>query len=781
MTKQMILNVFSNISCLRSFSRLALWAFSLLFLYGCGAGGGGANSGSANISLTGVLIDGPIQGARVFLDINGNLIHDEGEPLSELTGDNGAFKLDISSLDTLQLASAMLVSDVPADARDADDAGKTLAEAGKQPFTMIAPASAFLDMQSGRVNISQSAVVSPLTTLVAGEILSNGLTLDEARVAVKSAQSLEGDPLDNFIASKDATTANIARATAVALGQARLSVANVVNTEGAVSARDQAVAIVQTVRDNLPAVLADLGLNDPVSNQPTVAELISNIEGTQGIGRKAAEQITSRVNGKPSLSQSGAASPPEFYDYVVVFKDTVGNSTRAAVLGDVANRGTVLFTYTRAVNGFAVRIPATASEAFLNAMANNPNVDYVEADAQMSTRQVVQNNPTWGLDRVDQRNLPLNASYSYNGAGAGVRVYVIDTGILASHVDFGGRVLTGYSAISDANGTIDCNGHGTHVAGTIGGAAYGVAKGASLVPVRVLDCAGSGALSGVIAGIDWAIGNAIGQRAVFNMSLGGGASTSLDSAVAKATSSGITVVAAAGNDNANACNYSPAREPSAITVGATTSTDARASYSNFGSCLDLFAPGSAIISTWYTSTTATNTLNGTSMATPHVAGLAALIRGSLLDATPTQVADLIKTSATPGKVSSAGSGSPNLLLYTLFSTSGGGTSPSTVNVSVASIMGSASLLRNGWQATVTISVKDASGSAVGGASVSGSFSAGGSSVSCITATNGSCSVRTGTLGKNVSQTTYTVSKITGTSISYDASNNAITSLTIRKP
>ena len=255
-----------------------------------------------------------------------------------------------------------------------------------------------------------------------------------------------------------------------------------------------------------------------------------------------------------------------------------------------------------------------------------------------------------------------------------MKAYIIDTGIRSTHSDFGGRATSGYDAI-DGGSADDCNGHGTHVAGTVGGTTYGVAKGVSLVAVRVLDCGGSGTTSGVIAGVNWVTSNhGAGQPAVANMSLGGGASSALDTAVSNSIADGVTYALAAGNSNANACNSSPARTPNAITVGATTSSDARASFSNYGTCVDIFAPGSSITSAWYTSNTATNTISGTSMASPHVAGAAAVYLEANPSATPAQVASALIAAATTGKVTSPGTGSPNRLLY-IAPPGGGGTNP----------------------------------------------------------------------------------------------------------
>ncbi|HLN76936.1 MAG TPA: S8 family peptidase [Nocardioidaceae bacterium] len=355
-------------------------------------------------------------------------------------------------------------------------------------------------------------------------------------------------------------------------------------------------------------------------------------------------------------------------EYIVVMKQ---NAPKQAV-GSAKDRarsegGKIHFTYTHTISGFSAHLPARALEA----MRNNPNVDYVEADQEIALSST-QSSPTWGLDRVDQRNLPLSSSYTYNATGSGVTAYIIDTGIRASHSDFGGRVASGYTAISDGNGTTDCNGHGTHVSGTVGGATYGIAKSVTLRPVRVLDCSGSGSDSGVIAGVDWVTGNKTGP-AVANMSLGGGVSSALDSAVQKSINAGVTYAVAAGNDSgADACNGSPSRVGAALTVGSSTSTDARSSFSNIGTCLDLFAPGSSITSDWYSSNTATNTISGTSMATPHVTGAAALYLQNNPSASAATVASAIVNGATSNVLSGVGTGSPNKLLYTPLD---GGTTP----------------------------------------------------------------------------------------------------------
>jgi subtilisin family serine protease len=360
-----------------------------------------------------------------------------------------------------------------------------------------------------------------------------------------------------------------------------------------------------------------------------------------------------------------SAAPGKAIDgqYIVVLNDGANPRAVAAVAGVTPKH-----VYEAALDGFS----ASLNQGQLNALQHNPNVKWIEQD-QVVTVSATQTGATWGLDRVDQRDLPLNGTYNYTPTGAGVRAYIIDTGINTGHSNFGGRASIAWDGIGDGNN--DCNGHGTHVAGTVGSATYGVAKGVTLVGVRVFGCGSSGSTSTIVAGINWVAANAI-KPAVANMSLGGPASSTTDAAVNGLINAGVIAVVAAGNENQNACNVSPARVANAITVGSTTSTDARSSFSNYGSCVDVFAPGSNILSTWIGSTSATSTISGTSMASPHVAGVAALYLQGNTTATQATVANAIISTSTLNKVTSAGTGSPNRLVYSLLS---GTTTPPPTN------------------------------------------------------------------------------------------------------
>ena len=401
----------------------------------------------------------------------------------------------------------------------------------------------------------------------------------------------------------------------------------------------------------------------------------------------ACQDATQPLTDSPALSQAAGAGAIHG-QYIVVFNDAVSDAPGLARSLSQAHGGTLLFTYEHAIKGFAAQLPAQA----VDALSRNPNVSYVEEDREAQLFGTQPSPPSWGLDRVDQRDTPLNLSYSYANGGAGVNLYVLDTGIRKTHSEFGGRaayVPNGANGdfVGDRQGrrkgAEDCHGHGTHVAGTAGGASYGMAKAVSIWSARVVDCRGSGSVSMAIAAVDWVTGNGL-KPAVVNMSLGYGNVQSLRTAVENSVTAGYNYAVAAGNGDffgtpQNACTESPAGAPNALTVGATSQSDSEASFSNYGACVDVLAPGVSITSAWYTADNATNTISGTSMATPHVAGAVALYLNENPAATPSQVAAGLTGNGTAGTInlhaSSLANGTPNLFLYTGFIT--GGTNPNT--------------------------------------------------------------------------------------------------------
>jgi len=429
------------------------------------------------------------------------------------------------------------------------------------------------------------------------------------------------------------------------------------------------------------------------------------------------------------LGQTSANALPG--QYIVLFRNDVADVPGLARQLAAASGGEVGYTYDSAIKGFSLKVPEAAGERVAAALSRNPNVELVEAD-QVATHTEVQTNATWGIDRIDQRALPLNGSYSYNALGSGVSAYVIDSGILFSHVDFGGRAERGVDYVGDGRNGSDCNGHGTHVAGTIGGSTWGVAKGVRLVSVRVFGCTGGASYSTIIKAVDWVTANGV-KPAVVNMSLGGGLSSTLNTAVTNSINAGFVYSISAGNSNADACKYSPASTPAAITVGSTMSNDGRSSFSNWGSCVDLFAPGSLITSAWTGSNTATKEISGTSMSAPHVAGVAALVLQNSPLSTPLAVRNAIVSGASQGVVTNSLTAN-NHLLYSLVAIGGGSTTLPSVTTAAISNIGTTTATTGGnvtdsGSATVTergvcygtASNPTTSGSCVAAGSGTGSF------------------------------------------------------------
>ncbi|HXG05824.1 MAG TPA: S8 family serine peptidase, partial [Nitrososphaera sp.] len=350
--------------------------------------------------------------------------------------------------------------------------------------------------------------------------------------------------------------------------------------------------------------------------------------------------------------------------YVVVLKENTARSNVASIADELASvhGGVRNHIYRYALKGFSVQLP----EAAAIALSQDPRVEFVEEDSEVSIDTTQFNPPNWGLDRIDQRDRPLNDKYKYSNTGANVNVYVMDSGIRPTHVDFGGRAFIGVDFVSDGQNGNDCNGHGTHVAGIVGGSTYGVAKEVRIYAVRVLDCNGVGFVSRTIRGIDWITADVTinnKRPAVANMSLGGGPSDAQEAAVRESIASGVTYVVSAGNSNMDASTQSPARVTQALTIGASTRSDEMTGFSNSGPLVDLFAPGLDITSAWYTSDTASNILPGTSQAAPHVAGVAAIYLQTNRRASPSTVSESIIYNASIGKLRFLRGGSPDRLLY----------------------------------------------------------------------------------------------------------------------
>ena len=387
------------------------------------------------------------------------------------------------------------------------------------------------------------------------------------------------------------------------------------------------------------------------------------MKSRQGAGRVRAGLALSLVL---ALFATSAAQGVEVVSPKTTYIVTVDGDFNDVVRGQLRDAGiTIDDEFEYAFDGFVVDLAAYQ----LPYVQSLEYVKAIEEDGIVTISATQTPTPAWGIDRIDQRERISgggDGSYEYQSAGAGSTVYVGDTGVFP-HQDLAGRISpSGYTAYNDGRGTVDCNGHGTHVSTTIAGTQYGIAKNATIVPIRLLNCNGSGAYSGVMAALDWILSPANPNpktQAVLNLSIGGGKSDALNDAIERIVNAGITAVVAAGNEKSDACTRSPASAVNAITVGATEIGDTKASYTNFGTCVDINAPGSLITGGWYLSASSTRTISGTSMASPHVAGAAAVYRGLYPTATVAQVTAALVSTATPDVLTNLNVGTPNKLLY----------------------------------------------------------------------------------------------------------------------
>lgn len=749
-----------------------------------------ACSGESNISgqNSAVVIEGSVltsssnfplsSSTQVFLDYNHNFIKDVNEISSKVNSTSGKFSLSIPALSIDQNQNSFFVA---------------YNEKPNAPSIYLAsPLNAFVTPNSDGGFNSTKVVISPLTTLVSGELLQNNLSIETATSTIQNISS-NINPFSNFNENNDGLAKNLSTQIAQNLSPIHKS--------------DRDDSVINSFLSSTTEIQNQL---TKTAFDPSDKEILSN-----QLSSKA-----SSTNIKPNgVSHANGSNFIVVYKQAIVGTNSVGASntktaslTKASIEAyakQIARRygGTFKHAYGSAVKGFSLAIPNTKVPDFVTAMEKNPNVDFLEEDLPVYATAITQQAPTWGLDRIDQLALPLSGTYNYTFDGSGINAYVVDTGILPTHNEFTGRVtLPGFSSIDDGRGVSDCNGHGTHVAGTLGGSTYGVAKKVQITPVRVLDCNGGGSVSGLLAGIDWVASNGI-RPGVINLSLGSSASNALDQAVTNAYNAGFVVVVAAGNINIDACRTSPGRAPNAITVGSVTDADQRSFFSNYGVCLDLFAPGSFITSAWFTDNNASNTISGTSMASPHVAGVAALYLQAKPNATPLEITDAIANSATGNLTGNLGSSSPNRLLH-ISNTPDYRTSEPPVYMppvqgpvvpppapptpvpppkiqfrvlAIKNITASRAKVKKTWTTTVTVSAKSINGGPIQSAIVKGSFSIGGINLVCTTASNGICTIKSGILSTTKSSTNFTINSIEGENLSYLKRSNKLSVLKIKRP
>jgi hypothetical protein len=796
--------------------------------------------------LAGAVVAPYVAGATVFLDLNRNLTQDEDEPTSALSDAQGQFRLAVpASVSDAQIDRALIVARRPsndpllpvplaAPAASFRGSGAELMPTVNSLTTMAAAemtsdrtidAHTALDRVRETLPIlGQRDLFADLARVASDDPRLRASRLIAAQVLGEHQQRLDAVAKDLLTSSPGETTVPVAAPESEQIAQKR---AKLMNTRDAIDPG----ALVAQVRAEL-AILNEVALQTPAAAAERLTTIQSRIETARQRrdDRRAAEAEASRRAANDNRSDT-VPSPIILADdepmpdptaiirrdaqardslrnadrvtLIVMFKrnaDRSSDGRRDEVIASMpsASRGTTGRTFHRAIEGFTITIPEARVEEFIERALANPHVDRIEIDEPISRSIVSPQSPvpSWGLDRTDARGTNgeprLNNNFAWAASGQGITAFIVDTGIAPGGVFASGQIQAGFTSIGDGQGTRDCNGHGTHVAATVASPIYGIAKQAALVPVRVLDCNGAGSTSTVVAGLDWilqqiAADPTLATRSVVNLSLGGSASSTLDQAVARLISSGVTVVVAAGNNGDDACSYSPARVGGALTVAATDWNDTRASFSNYGSCVDLFAPGQSITSASMTG--GALTLSGTSMAAPHVTGAVAQWLQALGGATPSQISASVLAEATTGVVSQA-SGSPNRLLFAQASASSGGGDSGSVtepqpagSISIGSLTGRAArVTQNGnWRATVEIQVLNADGLAVAGATVTGDFSSGGTGLNCITSNAGRCAITSGTLSRRTSATTWMVRSLSASGLTYNAGGNTASRIQINRP
>ena len=745
---------------------------SSIFMYAC-SGDSSVSSQDSAVVLEGTVLTSstklPIStSTEVFIDHNQNFILDDNETLASVKPHIGQFTLEIPALTPAQLESSFLV------ARNTPVQGQT--------YYLASPLAAYVHTNSSGGYTSQSAVISPLTSLVASEMLSNQQTLAEATSIVNQITK-NSQPLENYILSSNSNAAQLA--------------------QGVISSWKPA-----STDNDLSSLQSSFANNSDV----TKASLLASNQNSINTSSVSFMKPSAVPNGITNLAGSS---------FVVVYKQggagnpndhIAANNIRREmeVTGQQIARkygGTFKYAYSSAIRGFSLAIPNVKVQDFVDGMQRNPNVDFIEEDFPVNLDAGTQVPLNWGLDRIDQDNLPLNNSYSYINDGTGVNAYVIDTGLNSNHQDFTGRVKPGFSAIQDNLGTTDCKGHGTHVAGILGGTTYGVAKNVQITPIKIFDCYGSSSMSGILAGIDWIIQNG-SLPGVINMSIGISVSHTIDQAVNSAYEAGYVVVASAGNFAGRACDQSPARASNVITVGSSDITDTKSYFSNYGVCVDVFAPGSSIRSSWFSQNDAYNILNGTSMSSPHVAGVAALILQSYPNAKPQEINYAILNAANTNMVGSLGTDSPNRLLrvtntpdFTPFNQpiyvppintplppappKDTVTKKPAIPFRIIAIKSIAAkrikVSKTTWKTLTTITIYTTNNGPLQEATITAKFSIGGANLTCTTNSAGICSIPSGIISNTKKSTVMTITGVDGENVGYLSRVNKVKALTIKKP